>query len=132
DYKCASKKFDVDDDLKKMLIENKYQLPWIPYDKFSNFKEIGKGGFATVYSATWDYERYHSIPVAHKIIDSNDCKEFIQEVINDDEMYRFLPKIILIRPRLIPRHSYVRKFIETAKIITSHLNSNHSRDMLDS
>ena len=27
---------------------------WIPYnDQFSNIKEIGKGGFATVYSAIW-------------------------------------------------------------------------------
>ncbi|UZO00431.1 uncharacterized protein OCT59_011565 [Rhizophagus irregularis] len=26
---------------------------WIPYNQFSNIKEIGKGGFATIYSATW-------------------------------------------------------------------------------
>jgi hypothetical protein len=26
---------------------------WIPYDQFNDFKEIGKGGFATVYSAIW-------------------------------------------------------------------------------
>ena|SRR5688572_7972611 len=26
---------------------------WIPYDQFSNIKEIGKGGFSTVYSAIW-------------------------------------------------------------------------------
>ncbi|GBC09643.1 hypothetical protein RclHR1_00900029 [Rhizophagus clarus] len=26
---------------------------WIPYNQFSNIKEIGKGGFATVYSAIW-------------------------------------------------------------------------------
>jgi serine/threonine protein kinase len=28
-------------------------IEWIPYDQFNNIKEIGKGGFATVYSATW-------------------------------------------------------------------------------
>ncbi len=27
---------------------------WIPYDKFNNLKEVGKGGFATVYSAIWE------------------------------------------------------------------------------
>ena len=26
---------------------------WIPYDQFSDIKEIGRGGFATVYSAIW-------------------------------------------------------------------------------
>ena len=26
---------------------------WIPYNQFSDIEEIGKGGFATVYSAIW-------------------------------------------------------------------------------
>src|SRR4051794_14993065 len=26
---------------------------WIPYNQFSDIKEIGRGGFATVYSAIW-------------------------------------------------------------------------------
>src|SRR4051794_18788261 len=26
---------------------------WIPYNQFNDIKEIGKGGFATVYSAIW-------------------------------------------------------------------------------
>ena len=26
---------------------------WIPYDQFDDIKEIGKGGFATLYSARW-------------------------------------------------------------------------------
>src|SRR6266516_1556400 len=28
---------------------------WIPYNQFSDIKEIGRGGFATVYSAIWNY-----------------------------------------------------------------------------
>ncbi|CAB5367151.1 unnamed protein product [Rhizophagus irregularis] len=28
-------------------------LEWIPYSQFNNIKEIGKGGFSTVYSAKW-------------------------------------------------------------------------------
>jgi hypothetical protein len=28
-------------------------VEWIPYDRLNNIKEIGKGGFATVYSAIW-------------------------------------------------------------------------------
>jgi serine/threonine protein kinase len=26
---------------------------WIPFDQFNDIKEIGKGGFSTVYSAIW-------------------------------------------------------------------------------
>jgi hypothetical protein len=28
-------------------------LEWISYDRFFDIKKIGKGGFATIYSATW-------------------------------------------------------------------------------
>ncbi|GBC02326.1 hypothetical protein RclHR1_04570013 [Rhizophagus clarus] len=28
-------------------------LEWVPYDRFTDMKEIGEGGFAKVYSATW-------------------------------------------------------------------------------
>ena len=28
-------------------------IEWIPFDKLSDIKEIGKGGFGSVYSATW-------------------------------------------------------------------------------
>ena len=26
---------------------------WIPYNQFENIKEIGKGGFSTIFSAIW-------------------------------------------------------------------------------
>ncbi|EXX61676.1 uncharacterized protein OCT59_016029 [Rhizophagus irregularis] len=35
---------------------NKYSykfLEWVPYERFTDIKEIGEGGFAKVYSATW-------------------------------------------------------------------------------
>ena len=32
---------------------NDIVFEWIPYNQFSNIKEIGRGGFATVYSAIW-------------------------------------------------------------------------------
>ncbi len=28
-------------------------LEWVPFDRFTNIKEVGEGGFAKVYSATW-------------------------------------------------------------------------------
>ena len=28
-------------------------LEWVPFDRFTDIKEIGEGGFSKVYSATW-------------------------------------------------------------------------------
>ncbi|PKY56080.1 hypothetical protein RhiirA4_476101 [Rhizophagus irregularis] len=65
---------------------------WIPYDQFDYFDEVGKGGFATVYSAIWKdgplnyykglYERDNYKEVALKCIDNshNITDEFLNEV----------------------------------------------------
>ena len=71
---------------------------WIPYNQFSDIKEIGRGGFATVYSAIWkdgpleynryrDYEytrksNYSNYKVALKCLHNsqNITKEFLNEV----------------------------------------------------
>ncbi|CAB4421947.1 unnamed protein product [Rhizophagus irregularis] len=34
-------------------LNNNTFLEWVPFDKFTDIKEIGEGGFAKVYSATW-------------------------------------------------------------------------------
>ncbi|GBC02529.1 hypothetical protein RclHR1_04670007 [Rhizophagus clarus] len=46
----------IDDFIKKAQLNNNYfnnTFEWIPYDQFDDIEEIGKGGFATVYSAIW-------------------------------------------------------------------------------
>jgi hypothetical protein len=47
----------IDDFIQEMQLKitepNDIIFEWIPYNLFSNIKEIGKGGFATVYSAIW-------------------------------------------------------------------------------
>ncbi|GBC08410.1 hypothetical protein RclHR1_00810002 [Rhizophagus clarus] len=69
---------------------------WIPYNQFSDIKEIGKGGFSTVYSAIWKdgllyYERHEyggewkrksNTRVALKCLHNshNSLTEFINEV----------------------------------------------------
>ncbi|CAG8633933.1 10819_t:CDS:2, partial [Ambispora leptoticha] len=61
----------IDENVKKILDDAKYQLLWIPYDKFENIKEVGKGGFATVYCADCriDYkDSYSNNSYAFKII----------------------------------------------------------------
>jgi hypothetical protein len=37
----------------KISSDNDITFEWIPYNHFCNIEEIGKGGFAKVYSATW-------------------------------------------------------------------------------
>src|SRR5215211_5649856 len=61
----------IDDFIQEMQLKtDKYNdilFEWIPYNQFNNIKEIGKGGFATIYSAIWkdgllkwkyDYKEY--------------------------------------------------------------------------
>ena len=40
---------------KQLTIDHYYDIifEWIPYNQLRDIKEAGKGGFATVYSATW-------------------------------------------------------------------------------
>ncbi|EXX53831.1 Bck1p [Rhizophagus irregularis DAOM 197198w] len=65
---------------------------WIPYDQFNNIREIGKGGFSTVYSAIWKdalisyesktWERKLDTRVALKCLSNSqdNLDEFINEV----------------------------------------------------
>ena len=77
---------------------NHIVFEWIPYNQFSDIKEIGRGGFATVYSAIWkdgplkyDYKEkyeytrnsnYANYPVALKCLHNsqNITSEFLNEV----------------------------------------------------
>src|SRR5690349_12489007 len=56
--KWTSGNDEIDDFIHEMQlkIENPYNIvfEWIPYHQFSNIKEIGKSGFATVYLAIWN------------------------------------------------------------------------------
>jgi hypothetical protein len=68
---------------------------WIPFNQFDTIKEIGRGGFATVYSAIWkdgplkydtnskEYTRKSGKPIALKCLDNsqNITYEFINEVL---------------------------------------------------
>ena len=67
---------------------------WIPYNQFSDIKEIDKGGFATVYSAIWKngpleyyanneyYTRNSNYKVALKCLynSQNITNEFLNDV----------------------------------------------------
>lgn len=46
---------DIDKFIKDTMYKRKYGswLEWIPFDRFTNIKQIGKGRFSKVYSATW-------------------------------------------------------------------------------
>ena len=44
---------EIENKVKKILIDNKHHLSWISFEEFRDFEMIGKGGFATVYCARW-------------------------------------------------------------------------------
>jgi hypothetical protein len=73
---------------------NDIMFEWISYNQFNNIKEIGKGGFAIVYSAIWEdgplhydwnkYTRESNQKVALKCLNNsqNITDEFLNEVIS--------------------------------------------------
>ncbi|RIB11743.1 kinase-like domain-containing protein [Gigaspora rosea] len=75
----------INPELIKILDDEKFKLSWIDYNDFRNIRERGKGGFATVYSASW-FDRIYNIRrgAALKVIhNSNENEqEFIQELKN--------------------------------------------------
>ncbi|RIB17469.1 hypothetical protein C2G38_2088136, partial [Gigaspora rosea] len=64
------------------VTEHKKAIEWISFEKLNIIKEIGKGGFGTVYLANWQQNISHSTKVALKTLpglkkSSNDfLKEF--------------------------------------------------------
>ena len=61
----TSENHDIDEFIKDTIYNAKYDdkldeddnyslfLEWVPFDRFEDIKQIGEGGFAKVYSATW-------------------------------------------------------------------------------
>ena len=82
----------IDDFIQEMQL--KIDHPWYLYNQFSDVKEIGRGGFATVYSAIWkdgrlyynssskEYTRDPNYKVALKCLhkSQNITNEFLNEV----------------------------------------------------
>jgi hypothetical protein len=53
----TSGNYDIDKFIKDTIYDrreygNKF-VEWVPFDRFEDIKQIGEGGFAKVYSATW-------------------------------------------------------------------------------
>ena len=89
----------IDNFIQEMQLKiNKWNdivFEWIPYNQFSDIEEIGRGGFATVYSAIWkdgrlyydvNTEEYAKLSPNYKIAlkclhnSQNITNEFLNEV----------------------------------------------------
>ncbi|CAG8856307.1 32474_t:CDS:1, partial [Gigaspora margarita] len=74
---------EIDNGVKNILNDEKYKLSWINYNDFNQIREIGKGGFATVFFAYW-YNKNDNIyrTVALKVIHNSnkEVENFIQEL----------------------------------------------------
>ncbi|KAF0387223.1 serine/threonine protein kinase [Gigaspora margarita] len=74
---------NIDDDVKKLLVEEEYPLSWIPFEELYGSEKIGQGGFATAFYANWVDKRANYLrEVAFKLLHgSRSCNEgFIQEL----------------------------------------------------
>ncbi|GES97593.1 kinase-like domain-containing protein [Rhizophagus clarus] len=85
----------IDEFIQEMQLKinnpNDMVFEWIPYNQFNDIKEIGKGGFSTVYSAEWkngllyydkEWKRGSSKKVALKCLyeSQNVTDEFLNEI----------------------------------------------------
>ncbi|RIB13305.1 hypothetical protein C2G38_2041080 [Gigaspora rosea] len=57
----------------------------IPFDQFSNLTCINKGGFSTIYKATWKYDHENEIDVVLKVIE--DTKNMDSAFLNELMVY---------------------------------------------
>ena len=79
---------DIDKFIKDTVYNTKDEvnpifLEWVPFNRFTDIKQIGEGGFAKVYSATWiNGLDSKSIKVALKKLNGsqNMSAEYINEV----------------------------------------------------
>ncbi|RIB00265.1 hypothetical protein C2G38_2234928 [Gigaspora rosea] len=75
--------FNIDDDVKKLLVEKEYLLSWIPFKKLYNSIKIEQDGFATMFLAMLvDKSANYQSSIAFKLLHgSRSCDEgFIQEL----------------------------------------------------
>ncbi len=86
----------IDNSIQEMQLKiddyNDIVFEWIPYNQFDGIKEIGKGGFSTVYLAKWkdgplywnkkEYVRDLNKPVALKFLHNSQSitNKFLNEV----------------------------------------------------
>ncbi|RGB29611.1 hypothetical protein C1646_766421 [Rhizophagus diaphanus] len=64
-------------------------LEWVPFDRFTDIKEIGEGGFAKVYSATWidsESEYYENDDGSWEKVHSNPTKVALKRLNGSQNM----------------------------------------------
>ncbi|CAB5367037.1 unnamed protein product [Rhizophagus irregularis] len=83
---------------------NDVVFEWIPYSQFNNIKEIGKGGFSTVYSAEWK-----NGPLEYNM---------------DEEIYNRNPNRVIALKCLHNSQSITDKFLNEVKEYSMNKSSN--------
>ncbi|GBB84731.1 hypothetical protein RclHR1_01130026, partial [Rhizophagus clarus] len=94
---------------------------WIPYDQFSDVKEIGKGGFATVYSAIWkngplnfdddkkEWVREMNKEVALKCLNSS--QNINEKFLNEANEYSIDTSLNILRIYGISQNPYTKNYM---------------------
>src|SRR5436190_1940500 len=95
---------DIDKFIKDTMYAKHYDqydclkyLEWVPFDRFTNIKQIGKGGFAKVYSAIWidgksyyikqNNEKSAPVPIAIALKRLNESQNMSAEYLNEVYYY---------------------------------------------
>ena len=75
---------------------SKKHMKYYEYNHFSNFQEIGTGGFGKVYSANWRNSEQCFALKSFFNLDNVTVKELVREVITNYNMYLLVDKTFYI------------------------------------
>ena len=88
----------IDDFIQEMQLKFEYNgslFEWIQYNQFDKIKEVGKGGFATVYSAIWKNGSLHYNKIKKEWIRKSNQKVALKCLYNNS-ITSFLNKVWIL------------------------------------
>jgi hypothetical protein len=74
--------------------ENPTFLEWVPFNKITDIKQIGKGGFSEMYSAIWDKSSYIKLNYKVALKKLNGSQNMSTDYLN--KVYIYIYYIIII------------------------------------
>ena len=67
-------------DIEQLIKDSDGRLQWVPFDRLKDIKQIGEGGFAKVYSATWINGRKNEVALKRLNGSQNMSADYLNEV----------------------------------------------------
>jgi hypothetical protein len=74
---------DIDEFIKNTACDERQKIEWVPFDRLIDIKQIGEGGFAKVYSATWILVDHHMKVALKRLKRLNKSQDMSNKYLNE-------------------------------------------------